>query len=357
MIVFFILLLFIVIVCLIPTKDKKSRKVKLFVSLLGLFIIMAFRVDWAPDYVPYMELFDQSKYLSFKDIISSKAGVETGYLILQYLLPSYRCLLVTVSLWFCICLFVFIIKFIPDKYWFFAFILMFLDSNAILGNISGIRTSIAVGFLLLAIISLARGRKLYYIVLLLAASLFHTSALLFLPLFIFSRKQSISKITKPFVFFILLAIASTIIPQSFVNTVEFLLNNLDSIQKYYIYIENMGELGFRGLSFIFIFFWLYILLKELRKPGHTEFEYTIMRFSLLWFVFTLAPAVGMSSRFYFYLDFIFIAAIIIVIKNLDDIPIKILTTFSLLVYYGMDIIPRLSSPHYQLYWLNYHFSL
>lgn len=346
--VFYLVLLFVIIINSFPSKNEKSYRIKLIISLLAITLMESLRVGWGPDYYNY-----ENSFISGNFLLDGKG--EIGFRLLQSIMPSYRMLLVVAALWYSVGLYILFTDYVPTKYWRLAFILLFLAPTAILGNMTGLRTGIALVFLILAIRSLDNGRRLLFIVYIIAGSLFHFSLIVFMLLFFVPKGISRTKKSIVFVAFIILALLSAIVPQVWLQLVNELINYVDPFEKYSYYMEDFElSSGRRGLSYVLLFYLLYEVLLCLEKTDLTKSHYLLVRLSLLWFFLSCSPAIGLSARFYYYLDVIFICAMIIVLSHRKNSISRILIIAALLLYYGLQHYIFYHSSIFNEFWREYH---
>ena len=98
------------------------KKSTLILSLALLFLFVAFREGFTPDYYNYEDVFN----LYHNNIETDDSyGDEIGFQMLCMILPSYRMLLVIHTLLYCVCAFVAIATFVPKDKYHIAFVAMF----------------------------------------------------------------------------------------------------------------------------------------------------------------------------------------------------------------------------------------
>lgn len=189
---------------LIPVKDDKSYKIRLFFTFLPMFLFGALRVDFGLDYAEYESDFYWTHHGFVFDISEYS---EYGYTLLTKIIPSWRLFLILTSAFICLAYGTFFYRCItPQKSW-LAVCLLFITGNfSIFFMFSGIRNAIAIAIMILAF-PLIRERKLIpYLGLTILAISFHTSAVFFMPLAYFlgfnkpmSKKEAKSWIITMFV--------------------------------------------------------------------------------------------------------------------------------------------------------------
>ena len=155
-------------------------------ALLPLIAMYGLRYGIGVDYFSYEEIYNTLNPTPFDEYwIQHKNNaniyyVESGYYFLNRLLPSYRLLL-----WF-IGLLLFILFLLAVRDYItrisFSIALLVLLSTQFIYSLNGVRFAIALMLFLNACKSLANKKAVHYVVWVLAATLFHKSLLLCLPL-------------------------------------------------------------------------------------------------------------------------------------------------------------------------------
>lgn len=187
--VFFVTLL----IQFVPIGSNKGRAWKSILTFLPMFLFGALRTDFGLDYSAYEDIFYGAHYWQNYSDVSEHA--ETGYIILNRVIPTWRLLLILTSALTCISYGLIFFKCVPSQYSWIAVILLFLGGDkSIFFMYSGMRNAISISIMILAF-PLIRDRKwLPYSFLTLLAMQFHTTALLFMPLaYILGRSQPMSK--------------------------------------------------------------------------------------------------------------------------------------------------------------------
>ncbi len=349
MLVYFSLLAIILFICAFPSYNPEKNNIKLFFCILLIFLFMALRVDYGGDYSSYEEYYN---YFHTGGSIATNT-VEMGFYWLSYIMPSYRMLLVFISILFCGALYFLFRHYIPVRYWAFAFFILFISKSMLIGNMSGIRNSIAVSAFIYGLYFLENGYKLRYILLMIGASFFHTSALIFLPaIFITPSKLSKIEITLIIVIIISFSLVSAISPER-INELVKLTISTSYFSRYETYLVNEKISGLRRLSYLLLLFMLYLNIKTLTKPL-TKRESLLIKLSILYFIVMLAPSIGLMSRLYFFLGFPFLVGSIYIIQKENNIILRYTYTGCILLMFSMEFYSFAMSERFALLYLNYH---
>lgn len=349
MLVYFSVLAIIMIICAFPSSRERNNNVKLFLSIALIFFFMALRVDFGGDYVSYLTSYNKN------DFNNPSENIEIGFAYLNKLMPSFRMLLVVTSLLFSAALFFLFKRYISPKYWMLAFFILFISKYLILGNMSGIRNGMAVSAFIFGFYFLENNKKIAYVILLVLASLFHASSLFFLPVVLITpNKLSKIKTQMLWLFIFLFALISTFFP----NTIElisfWIITHVSFFSKYAFYMNNGTTFGFRGLSFILIFFMIYENISTLKNKNLTSKQNLFIKISILFYIVMLLPGIGLLSRMYFYLGFPQLVGNIYVMSKIRDLHIKWAYIFGMLVLPLMEFYNFMSSPGFKENLLYYH---
>jgi hypothetical protein len=225
----------------------------------------------------------------------------------------------------------------------------------LLGNISGVRNSIAVSAFIFSFYFLEKNKKIPYLILIVLASFFHISALFFLPLVLISSdKLTRNKIRLLWAFIILFASFSTFFPNLINKTSIWLIGNIGVFSGFQTYFEADKSFGFRGLSFVVIFFIVYMNMNALKNKKLSNREEILIKLSLLFYILMLLPGIGLISRFYFYLSFPQLAGNIYVLRRIKEKPLRGAYVFGMSIIPLMEFYQFIGSQNFKEFYLNYH---
>ena len=191
MTVYFTLYFAIVLIYLVPFKISFNSK--LFISFLLIFIYGAFRIDYGSDYSGYEKFFDDFHSQKLMDIDSK---YEVGYQLLNMILPSYRMVIIVLTALLSISYYSLFKKYIIRKYIILAFSILFICTFSLIGQLTGLRNAIAINIFMLSITFIIDRKILYYFLMILLGSLFHTSALFMLPLYFITTPNIVTEKSK-----------------------------------------------------------------------------------------------------------------------------------------------------------------
>lgn len=166
----------------LQARTDKQWRWKLFLTFLPLFVFGAIRVDFGNDYSSY-EAFYESVHSMGTFKFDTDAHSEIGYQLLNWIMPSFRSLLVLNSFLLSFSLGVFCYQNVPRNYLWLAVILIFLNPEKnIYGTLVALRSGLCVSAFLLSFVLVQRRKWALFFIISSLLSFIHTSALLFMPI-------------------------------------------------------------------------------------------------------------------------------------------------------------------------------
>lgn len=352
MLEYFILTIYILLICLIRFRNLK---LKLLLCFIPFFIFIATRVGWTADYYNYENMFLEQHDWSWTDyVFYSFNKFEPGFFFLIKTLPSYRALLVVVSLIYTSSIFLLFYKYIPEKYYFLAFFLWFYNPT-FFESIAAVRSTIVLAFFIYAVHLKINRKIIFSIILILISGLFHRSGFLLLPLLLIPLdfiKKHFTITTLSFIFvtgIILLA------PEILINKLVDILSD-SSVSSYTNYIEESRiGLGYILKTLLRILFVVYFLI--LINKGIIESKYTWLVFIAFFsYLIITIPNIQIGYRFNIYLNPLIILLQIYILSRDKSIFSKLYIALSIVImlFYFSSFFKH---PNYIPYFLNYNSSL
>jgi len=336
---YFILLAYILVVCIIPMKNNRAKLLLCFVPFTLFF---GSRLEWTSDYFNYEELFNKihdNKMYLFEINIS-----EIGFELFCAILPSYRSLIWVVTILYSLSLFMLFEKYIVSKYWPMAFLLLFINHQLLLGTISAIRSCIVASIFIFAIHAKLKNVKILPYLLLLIAFLFHRSAVLLFIILIPERFKHSLVLKKMMFFLIFVSIfISFVNPDFWGSKLIGILESNRSFESYSGYITSESQSIFFYINVIVNIFFIITNVYLLNKSKN----YAMWLFlSIVYFTIISIPNIGMVSRFTSY----FGPALLVGLSAWSEIGVKYqllkYTYFSILVastlYFFVSDFPQYS---------------
>ena len=355
MIVYFSVLAFIILICFL-NDDKGNGKLPLGISILAIYLMISFQAGWGGDWEAYNNSFDYYHGMSLKEILSEgRRQNEIGYKLAFSIIPSYTMLKFIFSAWYCFALYVLFYNFMPRKWWSLAFFFLFINRPLLMGGLCAVaRTGFAAASFIIGMYFLAKGQRRYFIVILLIASMFHTSALLLLPLLLVPSKSIKIDAFAGVIIFAAIFLLFLIIPSVWTNFVESLIIGSDTFNEYEFYLD--ADNGERQLSMLlpFTFLWVYELFVYSKKANYSKNDYLMMNMALIQIIFSFLPSVGLSNRFYYYLNYVFFAGMMVLLDKVENETAKRITIISLILVFGKQFLTFYRTTYFAEHWLYYH---
>lgn len=329
--VYWSIFLLIVLFNLVNTSNIHFYKAKLFISFLVLFVYASLRANGF-DYDVYEDTFYHIKN-SYKSS-NFESRMEEGYVLLNYIMPSYRILLVFLSAFTCITYYWLFKKFIPSKYYWFGFILLAISADKMfLFQISGLRNAIAINIMTLSIPLIIERKIIIYALITFVAYFFHNSVLFFMPLAYFVATPNKFRIRDMYLWGSVFLFFFTVSSTSLFNSTSLFIEMY--FVKYNEYTEMAKENDYERsiLMYVFILIVLSMSFKLLRRISLTERDTVIIKLSMLFFVSLVLGALNFRMSHYF-APFLIVSCFIFLDKN--NIPLLkygyIALVFSFLLY-------------------------
>lgn len=257
-------LLLINFICTIIPLRLENKEKGLKISLFLLFLFLSFRYDFGEDYMSY---YDNFTFMSYNE--RQNANVEIGYNLLCLLFKPLGFLgfMIFWSAIYCFSLYKTIIRYVsPSFYWLFIFSII-SNADLVFVGASAIRQTLAISVILLSLQYLENRKLTWYVILVLLASSFHQSAIIFVLLYPLMNLDINNKW-----FICLFAIFSFLGMTLLQSQIEQVINvvTIDNFEKYALRYGDSSETLSGGtlgiiirMSFVLIF--LYLMFFEKSK--------------------------------------------------------------------------------------------
>lgn len=357
MTVYFSVLIFIILLCLFTSQKGDGKRV-LFVCCLSIFLMSFLQNGWGGDGWGYIDDFDQYHGMSFQQLLWDQSHGEIGFKLMYALAPSVGfCKLIGYGL-FAIALYFFVYEFVPRKWWALFFVMLFIDRSMLMGEIATFpRNGIAVAALLIAFHYLREGKRIIFCAILVLASFFHTSALfcipfVFLPQDGFKLKQSTGLIIS-----VVCIIISFLIPKSVINIVDMVIDQSERLNEYSVYQESITGESLFSILIVCPLFWIYELMAKSNSSDCLDKERFIMSLAIIQILFGFLPEFGLKARFFFYLDYGFVAGLLVLLEKEKLSLNRWMIAVTLLFVYGKRFYEFVNFSPMLEHWINYNYIL
>jgi hypothetical protein len=315
-------------------------------SFLLIFAYASLRANGF-DYESYEQAYyDIQKYYWTN---SFESRMEEGYVILNYLMPSYRFLLVFLSGFTCFTYYWLFSKYIPSKYYLLGFMLLALSGDKmLLFQISGLRNAIAINIMTLSVPLIIERKIKPYILLTIIAYFFHNSVLFFMPLaycvatpYKFTKKNMLLWVTS-FVF--LIGVSST-------SLIDYLTSFITVYFEKYSEYTDIAKEGVYQRSILMYCFVLIVITMSfglLRNVTLTKKENVIIKLSMIFFISLVLGSLNFRMSQYF-APYLLISCFVFI--NRTKVPmlkLAYVAVISLFLWYSLVIV-YLGNPDYSSY--------
>jgi len=151
-----------------------------------IFLFLALRYNYGSDYKSYLELFRNINRYPGISIFDSFWNAESGWILLNRICKPIGFFGMTAMLAIlnCYIYYSFIKKYVPLKYYWLSIFLYIFNSTFFLTHSTAMRQSVAIGLFIFSLDYLYKKKALQYFLCVAAASLFHSSALMLIPVYL-----------------------------------------------------------------------------------------------------------------------------------------------------------------------------
>lgn len=332
----------------------KRLRFCLKISFLVIFLFLALRYNYGSDYPAYFDIFFSLNKFRLEDIkdiwmqtfvfsiigsdnpalqlgVGNPSNIELGWQALCLLFQplGFFAMVAALALFNCMVYYYFIKKYVPPAYYWFAVFLYVFTPELMLFNLSGMRQSVAISIFLLSINYIYKKDFLRYALLIFLATLFHTSAIILLPVYLLGVLNFKIDIPKAIVIFALFALLFLLkgplsqVMSSFISTYAV---------KYEVY-DNPGVMR-TGLGIVlYAIIMIILLLYDRYQSKEMSLLFKIATLSIFVIPFTLI--LQMISRIGMYFQpVLFVAAYPFILLKMD----KFFPKSSLLARYSFIVI-------------------
>ena len=298
------------------------------ISFILIFIFLALRYNFGSDYQNYYNGFiNINKYYSI-NYFDDSIQFEVGWIFLCRVFGplGFFSMIIFLAAFNCLVYYYFINKYVPVKYYWLAVFIYVFNSEYMLIHASAMRQSVAIAIFLISIQYIYKKDIVRYLICIGIAWLFHSSALILLPIFFIGLWNfEIDKKTAIIIFLVFISL--------FIYTTTFLpaINEVVSLyfEKYEGYQEQ-AELstgfGLIILSCLFIFILYYSELQN--KQRTILFKVVLISFLLL----PISQSIMYLARVNMYFSPATIAVFPLVLTKIKKPLVQILFTSFLIIF-------------------------
>ena len=324
MIVHFIILLIILLINYFTYRKGNNNSFVIILTFVVLFVYLAFRYDYGTDYLNYYKLFnDRSSIEDSREILFWK---------IFYSFNSYEFFIFCHTAVFLIALYFFLRRNISSQYYVLFILSFMLHPGMVYCYITAMRSALAASvFIIVAQYYYIRKKNIViFLIGIVIASLFHTSAivLVLLPLFEFIISKLSVKIA--LVSYCLLFIVSAFFLQDLVDGI---LSGFEVFNRYSYYIEE-DYIDSTSSSIILLrSLYLFPLYYMLRLYYSHKLSVELNRIFVIAFLYFVILFIGLDfqNRYTIFLFPYVIASVCLTLANTSNYLNKIVITIPYLV--------------------------
>lgn len=331
-----------ILVVFFAYQARHKRTVFLLKVSFGLiFLFLALRYDYGNDYSAYLKRFLEINRVETIDYFDKYWGFEPGWVFLCRLFGPFGFFAMTavLALFNCFVYYRFINKYVPPAYYWLAVFFYVYTPGFMLIHSSAMRQSLAISLFIFSIDYIYKKDALRYFLCIGLAALFHTSALVLLPVYLLGLFDwKINKITAVSIFSLFLLLF--VFGDSFLADINQFINTY--FRRYEVY-EGGAEIG-TGLGLIFnSFLFALILYYERSQIAEASLLFKIAIIS--YFIIPISLLIMMLGRVGMYFLPVTIAVFPIIFSNIKNPILKnstiillgFITFYSFLGFFQSDI--------------------
>ncbi|WP_238382807.1 EpsG family protein [Vibrio coralliirubri] len=270
-------------------------------SLVILFIFLAIRTDFGNDFESY-----RHTYYSLSMNLQAWGQNDKLFVYLNSISPTFEFFIFITSLIYIVTIGWFICTYLDNKYYSFSLFFLLINPYLFLIHASALRQMLAMCLVIFAFHFLINRKKLLYVLIILAASEFHPSAVALLSLVVVPFNKRPSTMLKVTLVFSLPIMLSSSVFSSLLGFI------LDFLPQYSHYESGEGN-SLRSVLLSFIIFLFILIRMNTVDDKHVPFVNMTLISSYL---SLLAFNLGMLTRFAIYFDVFSIVGMPVLFSNL-----------------------------------------
>jgi len=337
---YFLILAYIVIVCLLPIKNKRTS---LILCLIPLFFLVVFQNNWTPDY----ETYEDSYIEAHENWLFSYFAMdyEFGFALLCALMPTFRLLIALQMGLFMTALYIVFYFYIPKKYWILCFVILWTDSTMLIMSLSAMRSCVVASLFVIAMHLRLNGKTLLPILIAVPLFLFHKTGILTLPFVIMGSNISKNALNIIFSLLFVFILVGYINPSFLLQHVQSFFSDKEEFSKYAYYTNQSFSAGASNMlmklittSCLLFLMYMEIHLKRLYKY-HVDFYFLCAIF----IYFLQGSGIPMVTRFSTYFGLFSLVCFTRMLQN-DKTPLSrffVLYVVLFNIYYFAFFVTRM----------------
>lgn len=317
-----------------------NRKRRYYVfSFILLFVFLALRFNFGNDYSAY-----QRFYGYYHAGLFQYAADDVLFKYLNLAVPNFYLLIAIISLIYIFAMFMLITKNLRVREYWMGLLILLLNPYLFLIHLSSIRQTLAICFVVLAMIFAVKRQFIPYVLLILIAAGFHKSAIIILPLYFFLTESKI----KPKYLMALLAGTAVLVFTPILNIV--LGFALRIFPQYAVYVNLGQSSGLRTALISFVLF--LIVIVNVNKLEGRAMVYGKLAL-LAGVVSMIAVKLVMIARIGMYFDIFLVVAFPRILSSMKLKVNQQIVFWIIIAIYFMRYISFFISPEWSPYYGQY----
>lgn len=314
---------------------RKYKKALLILAFVVLLVFAGVRYGFGNDFFSY-----EKNYDAIQNGGTSSFEKQVFFNLLLRYSPSFSWVIFITSVLTIVPVYKLISKYVaPEIAWVSVFIYC-INPYLFLMSLSALRQSLATSMFIFAVFFAFKRKLIPYVILILCATLFHTSAIVLLPFYFVANDRKVS--VKLVVIFTCLFLALFFSAPLLDNVAQFVLDIFDN--KQYDYYYDQGATNSVRATILSSFYLVYILINLPRLEGATLMCSKL--YLLGCFFSVLAFRLSMLTRLQMYFDIFSLVSLPMIL--LENIKLNEKSVYTLLNKY---ILPALM---FIVYFLRYY---
>ncbi len=253
-------LVHIVLFAAVLVAFSKYKEKSLFIlTFLILGVFAALRYNYGNDYDSYMFCYEQ-----IRAGINNPFKNEIGYTALNKIMPSFYVLVAVTAIFFILVIYKFIEKNLNGVYRGFAVLIFAINPYLFLMNLSSMRQCIALSIFIISLNCIQERKLIRYLLLIALATIFHTSAILLVPIYFIANNK---KINIAQTVALIIVVAVVLLESAIVDSlVKVGLDFFDNANYWYHFTE--GTTNSLRATFLTGLYFVYVVINLKNLEGH-----------------------------------------------------------------------------------------
>lgn len=213
---------------------NKYRRFFLSLSFFLLFVFSSIRYNYGNDYDSYYTWY---RWIHIGGASPYKSQV--GFTWLNMIMPNFFVMVIVISFLFLWSVYLLIRDNVEEQCYGLAVMIFVINPYLFLINLSAMRQSIAIALFIVAVYFAGKRKIIPYVLIILLAGIFHTSALVLLPFYLIINDKKINVFFGVIVFVVLLVFF--IDTNLFNNSISLILSAFDEKEYNNLYADSTGN--------------------------------------------------------------------------------------------------------------------